>query len=304
MRLPDPLFRLRARREAGPPAPFVVGVGRSGTTLLRLMLDAHPQLVIPPETHFLPELIDAARRRAGAEELARIAAASRHWGDLGITAADFEARLRLGGTRPDRAARAFYELYAERHDKPRWGDKTPGYVKRMAIIGRALPEARFVHLIRDGRDVALSRRRRGMGAERPMAETAAKWRDRILAARRQARRLRGRYLELRYEDLVAEPEPILRRICEFIELPYEPAMLAYHRTARERLAEMNRDLPPVGKRGSRDAAERMAAHALAAEPPRPDRVSAWRSEMTPADVAAFEGAAGSLLAELGYDVAS
>ncbi|HEY8467828.1 MAG TPA: sulfotransferase [Solirubrobacterales bacterium] len=304
MRLRSPLFRLRARREAGPPAPFVVGVGRSGTTLLRLMLDAHPQLVIPPETHFLPDLIDAAGRGAGAEQLARIAAESRHWGDLGIAAPDFEARLRMAGTRPDRAARAFFELYAERHGKPRWGDKTPGYVKRMAIIGRALPEARFIHLIRDGRDVALSRRRRGMGAERPMAETAAKWRDRILAARRQARRLRGRYMELRYEDLVAEPEPSLRRVCEFIELPYDPEMLRYHERAQERLREMNRDLPPVGKRRPRDAAERMAAHALASEPPRPDRVAAWRSEMSPADRAAFESEAGSLLAELGYDVAS
>src|SRR5690606_22340526 len=125
MRRPDPLFRLRARRAAGPPAPFVVGVGRSGTTLLRLMLDAHPELAIPPETHFLPELIESARSGAGAAELAAAAAASRHWGDLGISALDFEARLRLGGTRPDQAARAFFELYAERHGKPRWGDKTP-----------------------------------------------------------------------------------------------------------------------------------------------------------------------------------
>jgi hypothetical protein len=304
MRWPDPLFALRARREAGPPAPFVVGVGRSGTTLLRLMLDAHPELAIPPETHFLPELIEAACRGAAPAELAALASSSRHWGDLGLDAREYERRLAGCERRPDRAIRALYRLYAERHGKPRWGDKTPPYVRRMPVIARALPEARFVHLVRDGRDVLLSRRRRGMGADKSIAETAAQWRNRVLAARRQARRLRGRYLELRYEDLVADPEPPLRRICEFIELDYDPGMLRYHERAPERLAEMNRDLPGAGRRGGRDAAERMAAHALAGEPPRRDRTAAWRSEMSPEDVAEFEAVAGELLAELGYDVAS
>src|SRR5690606_8526315 len=107
-------------------------------------------------THFLPELIEAARRGAGAAELAALAAASRHWGDLGLDRARYARRLAGCERRPDRVVRALYELYAERHGKPRWGDKTPAYVRRMRVIAGALPEARFVHLVRDGRDVLLS----------------------------------------------------------------------------------------------------------------------------------------------------
>src|SRR5690606_22924870 len=120
----------------------------------------HPELAIPPETHFLPDLIAAARGGAAPAELAKLAAASRHWGDLGLDAAELERRLAGCERRPDRAIRALYGLYAERHGKPRWGDKTPAYVRRMRLIAAALPEARFVHLVRDGRDVLLSRRRR------------------------------------------------------------------------------------------------------------------------------------------------
>ncbi len=65
------LFSRKARDSARPPVPFIVGVGRSGTTMLRLMLDAHPDLAIPPETHFVPELIDAIDGGATPEQAAR-----------------------------------------------------------------------------------------------------------------------------------------------------------------------------------------------------------------------------------------
>src|SRR5215218_10286520 len=112
------LRRRRLARAAppGPPAPFVVGVGRSGTTLLRMMLDAHPQLAIPPETHFVPDLIVACERlRVSPERLVDLVIHDRHrrWGDFGIGKAEYLARLRaiehLNGAD---AVRAFYELYA------------------------------------------------------------------------------------------------------------------------------------------------------------------------------------------------
>jgi hypothetical protein len=285
------------------PAPFIVGMGRSGTTLLRLMLDAHPEMAIPPETHFLPDLIEAAGKRGtSAERLTELITSQRTWGDFGLDADLLADRLRAQDPLDARAAaRAFYRLYADKHGKARWGDKTPGYVRRMRPIGDTLPEARFMHLIRDGRDVALSRQRRGMGAHRSQAEMGARWRDRIRSARRQAKRLRGRYLEVRYEDLVTDPEPSLRRVTELIELDWDPAMLDYHRRAGERLAEMERDLPGEGGRPSREGAERMRAHALAKEPPRRGRIGAWREEMGEADRAAFSSEAGELLAELGYE---
>ena len=295
----------RRGADVPPPAPFVVGVGRSGTTLLRLMLDAHPQMAIPPETHFIPELIARARLRVSADELVSEIVAARNWDDFGLDADGLRARVAaLGEARAAPILRVFYSLYAERHGKPRWGDKTPIYVKRMRLIADVLPEARFVHLIRDGRDVALSRRRRGMGEGKPIAAAAERWRRRITLARRQAQRLRGRYLELRYEDLVEEAEPCLRRVCEHCELDFDPAMLAHHERAAERLTELGHDLPATGGRRARAGGERIAAHALAARPASGERIGAWRAEMSAAEVAEFEAVAGELLAELGYDVAS
>jgi Sulfotransferase family len=290
-------------RQGRQPAPFVVGVGRSGTTLLRMMLDAHPQLAVPPETQFLPELLDAADRGARGAELTEAITSARNWDDFRLDRERLAERI---GEEADaaEALRSFYGLYAERRGKPRWGDKTPKHVTRMPRIAATLEEARFVHLIRDGRDVALSRRRRGMGAAKPMAETAELWRRRIARARTQARRLRGRYLELRFEDLVADPEPALRSACDLIELEYDPAMLDYHDGAAGRLAELGTDLDEAGGRIARSGGERLASHALATEPPRGERTGAWRSEMSEADRREFESVAGSLLAELGYDVPS
>jgi hypothetical protein len=142
-----------------------------------------------------------------------------------------------------------------------------------------------------------------MGAGKPMADTAERWQRRIVEARRQARRLRGRYLELRYEDLVADPEPALLTICELIELDFDPAMLSHHERAGERLAELG-DLSPQAGRSSRDAGERQAAHALASQPATTARTEAWREQMPEAERREFEAVAGGLLAELGYDVPS
>jgi hypothetical protein len=268
-----------------------------------MMLDAHPQLAIPPETQFLPDVLDAADRGARGAELAQAIAAARNWDDFRLDRQQLTERIGHGADAPG-ALRSFYGLYAERQGKPRWGDKTPKHVTTMPRIVGALQEARFVHLIRDGRDVALSRRRRGMGAGKPMAETAELWRRRIERARAQARRLGGRYLELRFEDLVGEPEPALRSVCDLIELDYDPAMLDYPEGAAGRLAELGADLDDAGGRIARSGRERLASHALATEPPRGGRTGAWRSEMSEAERREFESVAGGLLTELGYDVPS
>jgi hypothetical protein len=276
------------------PAPFVIGVGRSGTTLLRLMLDAHPQLAIGPETQFVPDLIHLNDPVEGI-------IGSRTWGDFGLDPDEFGRRA--AGQDLSGVLRAFYGLYAEAQGKPRWGEKTPGYVRNMDSIATVLPEARFVHLIRDGRDVALSRRARGMGDGKPMAATAELWRKRIKSARRQAKSLDGRYMELRYEDLVADPEPSLRRICELIELAFDPAMLRHDQGASERLAELG-DLGAQGGRRARDADERAGAHARAKQAASTSRTGAWRTEMHEEDRHEFEDVAGDLLRDLGYDLLS
>jgi Sulfotransferase family len=298
------LFSRKPKAADRPPVPFIVGVGRSGTTMLRLMLDAHPDLAIPPETHFVPDLIDAIEGGATPEQTVEVMTAVRQWGDLHTDPADVVARWRrLDSFEPGPALRAFYEMYAERQGKPRYGEKTPAYVKNMLKIEGAMPEARFIHVIRDGRDVALSRWKRTLGGKdpAPAGQVAETWQRRIRRAQRHGHKL-SHYLELRYEDLVTDTEPNLRRISEFLDLPWDPRMLTYYENAAERMSEMARDLPATDGKPTRPGEERMQAHAMTQKPPDPAAMYRWKEKMAPADVAAFDAAAGDLLRDLGYEV--
>lgn len=289
----------RARDGDRPPAPFIVGVPRSGTTLLRLMLDAHSELAIPPETHFLPKLFKAADEAPGSRErVVELVTLHRRWPDFELEPADFESRLPDGGAvGAADAARAFYEAYAASRGKPRWGEKTPQYVKTMGKIGSILPEARFVHLIRDGRAVALSLLEVSWGPQ-TIGEAAELWVELIAGARRKAPRL-PHYTELRYEDLIADPEPVVRQACELAELSFEPGMLSYHDDASERMSATARDFQPGG--GPQvSASDRARQHALVSQPPDQERAERWREDMSKEDLAAFEAIAGETLDELGY----
>jgi len=295
--------RLRGRTPEPPPAPFICGVTRSGTTLVRLMLDSHPELAIPGETHWVPKLIKAQERhKRTAEDLADLIVDHKRWGDFHLDAT--ELRQRFSALDPVTAAdaiRAFYMLYAEREGKTRYGDKTPGYVQEMRRIQRVLPEARFVHIIRDGRDVSLSHLRMNWGPE-TYAQSARLWRNRVRKARKMAPSIEH-YMEIRFEDLVADSEGVLRRVCDFIELDFDPVMLDYHERAEGRLAEKARELPRRN-RPPQPAAARLESHRLAKEPPRSDRVGMWRERMTPEEVAEYEAVAGDMLLEAGYELAT
>jgi sulfotransferase family protein len=302
--------RLRRRSEPSAPAPFVVGVGRSGTTLLRMMLDAHPELAMPPETHFINPVIQASgklRFNPRTATKAIVGDQRRRWNDFGLDEADLLARFQaVKPFNPTDALRAFYTLYAEKHGKPRWGDKTPDYIRKMKKISKTLPEARFIHVIRDGRDAGLSQNariaKRGKDGV-PPKEMARRWRKRIVKSRIDAADVEH-YIEVRYEDLIGDTEGVLRRICEYVELDYDPAMLRYHERASERLQEMAGALPAKKGRPEREAGERVAAHAMTTRPPDAERVAVWKREMSEAENAEFEAAAGYLLDELGYETAT
>jgi hypothetical protein len=265
------------------PPVILLGVSRSGTTLLKQMLDRHPSLAIPTESYFVTQLWDRHGERpdpdAFAADVGRLARV-REWG---VTPADVRERL---GERPDFAAAigAVYAAYADIRGKPRFGDKTPAYMQRLDVLERAFPGALYVHLVRDGRDAGLSfvamRRRPRFSWARPrgLGAFAAQWRREVAGARRFGRvRAAGRYLELRYEDLVATPESELRAVCAFLGLELDSAMLGYHRDGEAR------QLPD---------------HVRLAESPSARR--SWREEMAPRDAECFEAVAGKLLEELGY----
>jgi hypothetical protein len=293
---------LRGRSDPGPPAPFVVGATRSGTTLLRLMLDAHPDVGIPSETHFFQRLAKASEHWSiTPDQLADKIVGHKRWGDFHLDEDELRERFRaIEPLNLSDALRAFYGLYAEKQGKTRWGDKTPGYLRYMDRIELVLPEARFVHLIRDGRDVALSVLPMNWGPS-TIQEAAELWVERVTLARENGRGVQH-YTELKYEDLVTDTEGELRRISEFLDLPWDPAMLDYHERAEERLKEKARDLPRKKERGDQPAAARMASHAMAKKPPDPKRIGRWRTEMSNGDRIEYESIAGDLLAELGYPV--
>jgi hypothetical protein len=272
----------------GPPV-IVLGVRRSGTTLLRVMLDRNPELAIPDESYFVPKIAERHRGRIDPErfldDLRRLPTLV----EWGVTPEAVGARL-VPGAEAGEAIAAIFETYAALHGKGRWGDKTPLYMQQLALLDGLFPGASFVHLVRDGRDACLSFLAvpRGIMTEswahpRNAGDFACQWRTEVRAARALGRRVGpGRYHEVRYESLVAETERDLREICAFVGLPYDASMLAYRASVDVSSKPHQTSLGKAPTPGLRD----------------------WRDEMARPDLDSFERVAGDLLAELGYELAT
>lgn len=277
----------------GHPPLFVVGCGRSGTTMLRLMLDSHPDLAIPGEGHFIPFSQKILHEFVGpngeldSEALARRLINTVHFRRWAVP--DEVAMGRVRALRdPDFAGvvEALYMSYAELHGKVRWGDKTPIYVRHIPLLAELFPAARFVHVIRDGHDVALSYLSVPWGPA-TIWEVAQKWKRDVSAGRAGGEDLGPkRYLEIRYEDLVADPGAELSRLCSFGDLPFDERMLSYHDDADRRL-----QVQPASTE----------FHRSATKPPTAG-IRDWRNQMPQAHVEAFEALAGDTLLEFGYEV--
>lgn len=287
------------------PMPVIVGSPRSGTTLLRFMLDAHPELAIPPETGFLALPEFAGDERAIREQFFRAVThyppEAPGWGDFGIPREDFRVRLgEIENFTPAAGFRMFYRLYAARFDKPRWGDKTPLYCMHLERISTLLPEARFVHIVRDGRDVALSLREMWFSPGREIETQAAHWCRCVQSARAQGARCQH-YLEVRYEDLILDTEKTLAHICAFLELDFDGAMLRYHERTPERLREHGGRTLPDG-RVLLTHEQRLRQQWLSTKTPNRSRVFAWKRGMDTEERVRFEQIAGRLLCDLGYEI--
>jgi hypothetical protein len=263
------------------------------------MLDAHPTLAIPGETHFLVPLME--QRPRSEEEFLAVVTQFETWENMALEPAALRACLdRLNGYSLPQAMRCIYRLYASQLGKSRWGDKTGRYLNRMVALQEFLPEAHFIHIIRDGRDTALSLQGLWFGPGDDIADLAHFWTSRIRRARRQAAHL-SHHMEVHYEALVSDPERTLRQICDYIELPFHPAMLAHHSTAPARLAEYKQPFGTPGKPA--DIGQFVSIYARAATPPDTSRIGRWRSEMSPQDQRRYEAVAGPMLRDLGYETA-
>lgn len=263
------------------------------------MLDAHPDLAIPPEANFISLLIqDCEGSKDPRKCFLETLTSDGKWSDFHVETEILRQRIAvLNPFSLSDAIRAFYKLYAERFGKSRWGDKSTTSIVNMSMIQKALPEARFIHLIRDGRDVALSRSKWIFGNS--IRDAAERWVSRIRKARRQVRDL-NYYMEIRYEDLVLHSERSLKEVCQFIDLPWNSAMLDYYKTSKHRLAELEDCIKCDGR--FLKAEERRRKHQLTKKPPAGDRIGRWRTEMTDSDREWFEKLAGKLLEDLGYEI--
>jgi hypothetical protein len=269
------------------PRPFfIVGHPRSGTTLLRFMLSSHPRLFVPDETGFLPFLETDPQaeldQTAISSLLRHIGKLNRFWGGLVSDEAVFYAALR----RPTLAyvLDALYRLQIP-PDTARWGDKTPLYVQYIPQIQAIFPRAQFIHVIRDGRDAALSARAK-WGRSKPYMDLSyllSNWVRNVQTGQAAGRQLGPqRYYEIRYEALVSDPAATLQALCAYLGEPYEPAMLDYRQTARR-------------EGGGIDA------HVEAQEVLYARSIGRWRREMTLFERKVARTIAGPLLVELGYD---
>ena len=267
------------------PIPFIVGCGRSGTTLLRSILDSHPDMAIPGENDFLLSEFKHGTpfTRGEPVALAQIDAWLEQYPTLRSTLAVSPEDAPEQLTLPEWFQRS-YRAYAARFGKTRFGDKTPGLVHSVKALAAAIPDAVFIHLIRDGRDVAEAFVAQDWGP-RTIGEAARTWRRHVSAGRAGALRLpHHRYLELRYEDLVADVEASVRQVCDFLALEYDPVMLEFQESAARarsltRFPEAHRRLDRALTPGLRD----------------------WRRDMSLARRLRFEAVGGGLLEACGYD---
>ncbi len=258
------------------------------------MLDAHPDLAIPGESHFIVPMALQRGWYERADGFAMDAFGSRLVEDARFRLWHLPEALvlqALAEALPQSLAdaiRMLYSTHAAFVGKRLYGDKTPGYVRHLLLLAELLPEARFLHVIRDGRDVALSlmetdwARPRATNGIQTMAEF---WRANVELGLRAGLSLPpGRYREISYERLIEDPESELRGICRFFELSYAPEMLRYERRYETlvrsfRQPANHRSVALAPTRGLRD----------------------WRSQMCDEDLRRFDATAGELLARLGYD---
>jgi len=213
---------------------FIVGMPRSGTTLTRSLLNRNPRInLVEHETHFIPKLV----RRFGnppelesASDLAKITSALRKapfFGAMSRRGYCLEPETLFRGATPDSWSsileRMLRNLTAHPDDPDLiWGDKTPGYLRHIPLLSDLFPNCRILHVIRDPRDSCTSVRQ---SWGKSIYRAAQRWRDTLAEARPHGSALGPRYLEMRYEALLADPEKVLRQVCDWAECAYDPRML-------------------------------------------------------------------------------
>lgn len=248
---------------------FIVGSARSGTTMLRLMLDSHPRISCGEETHFLQTLEPVTGRHWRLVE--RYGFPKQYW--------DERLATFYGGAMAD---------YAARRGKERWADKDPSNTLLLPFVDRLFPDAQYIHLLRDGHDVVASHRDR-WGYRSGARAARGAWKRYVDAARAFGAGLApGRFHELRYERLVEDPETELRTLVDFLGEDWDPAMLAFDQADHDGTERYQGFTAQRRAEGGEDSAIYRS------------RVGAGRSSLDPVLRTMLHRSSGGLLRELGY----
>lgn len=282
------------------PFVFIVGCPRSGTTLLQRIVNAHPQIAIIPEIGWIIKRfeqrafvsLEGLVRPAFIQDLIQKESLGRYT-RLPVQQQELEELLSAARQRPivySELITSFFNRYGESQGKSLVGNKTVDHIRNIASLHRLWPEAKFVHLIRDGRDVCLSaiqwRKAARLASdfatwsEDPVSTAALWWEWQVRLGREAGNLLDDTlYHEMQYENLVANLEQVCQSLCDFLGVPYDEAMLRFHKGREKQDADLD------------------AKHAWL--PPTPG-LRDWRTQMEKPDLIRFEAVAGELLDELGY----
>lgn len=256
------------RAGTGPAGPlFLIGSMRSGSTLLRLILDSHPHIAIGSETGFM-------RGLRGAKEIPSWNFGAGWYERLSWSEDEFDDRIR-----------EFYDgmfrRFAAEQGKRRWGEKTPFHTEHILEMASIFPDSVFVGIVRHPGAVAASLRK---NFHYTFPEAVSYWATANREVVNGGSVLGDRFALCRYEDLVTEQQPVLREILAFIGEPWDPAVLNHHTVQREKGA------PRVveGSTSTQDAID-------------PRRAGRWSDSCSEPDKDALRGVAG-LAGYFGYDV--
>lgn len=273
------------------PPFFIVGNDRSGTTLLRLVLDRNAEVAIPTESMFLMDIADQRTLvdGVGLDDACRAKAfLDQVWNHpkvrlWGLPAMPPELPTGLAHEQAYRfIVEAPYRAFATSQGKTRWGDKTPSYLKHVEELIQIWPQARFLLVVRDGRDVTLSVRHLPFGANNVWA-SAVDW-SRGIRLGLDARDRHPQNVEIvHYEQFVKDSKREVERICEFLDLVFDPAMLQVSETRPEKLeSDKGEWFMNIWNGINSRSVER------------------WRAEMSTADQRLFVAIAGDELRASGY----
>lgn len=270
---------------------FMFGFERSGTTLLSMIVGAHPDIAVPLSVTGMwfrfGSKLDEYNRLETREDVERIVddllgeERIQLW-DVTLDRSELLATIEPGAY--GNVVAGFHSAYARAKGKRHWACLDIANLDGMAEVNRWFPDARFLHIVRDGRDVALSHETMPYGASNTL-EAAEKWRHRLTVSLKMGEIMgTSRYRVVRYEDLILETAKALEDICSFIGLPYDAEMLNYPDMVDEKVPDDRRWLWPALNK-----------------PPDKSKVGRWKREMSERKRIVFEGNAGDMLAHFGYE---